>query len=243
MREWLGADHRAVKKALGDMSPDMLAERMISQTRLGDIAVRHMLWDRPDLVMTSTDPCIKLAIAVDDEARVARHRFYNEVEGTTQRAGQAIAEARFAMTGTDIYPDATYNLRLSYGEVKGWQEGEEFVRPYTYVAGAFSRHTGAEPFALPYSWMKAKSLIAIGTPYDYVTTHDSVGGNSGSAIINRDAELVGLVFDGNIHSLGGTFGYDESINRAVALHPAMLLQALKYIYKADALLMEINAKE
>lgn len=242
MREWLGVDDPVVKKVLGKESPDIVATRLIRSTQLGDIATRRMLWNKPQEVYASNDPFIRLALSVDKEARTVRRRVENEVEGVEQRAGQTIAEARFAMTGTNIYPDATFTLRLSYGEVQGWQEAGQEVAPFTFISGAFDRHTGAAPFALPKSWLDARSRLKGATPFNFVTTNDMIGGNSGSAIINRRGELVGLAFDGNIHSLGGAFGFDENVNRAIALHPAALLQALREIYKADELLRELDAK-
>jgi hypothetical protein len=126
--------------------------------------------------------------------------------------------------------------------VKGWQEGNQIIEPFTYIDDVYQRQTGIAPYELPASWMNRRSTMQRHIPFDYVTTHDSVGGNSGSPVINRNAELVGLIFDGNIHSLGGAFGFDENVNRAVAVHPAALLQALREIYKADSLLKELNAK-
>jgi len=242
LREWLGADHPIVKKVFGKESPDALAARLISGTHLGDVKTRHMLWDKSELIATSNDPLIKLLLLIEPDSRAIRSRFDNDVDGVIQRAGHAIAEARFAMNGTNTYPDATFTLRLSFGEVKGWQESGHEVDPFTTVDGAFKRHTGSDPFSLPPSWLSAQSHLNGAVPFNFVTTNDITGGNSGSPVINRNAELVGLIFDGNIHSLGGAFGFDENVNRAVAVHPAALLQALREIYKADALLKELNAK-
>ena len=239
MREWLGVDNKTVRKVLDGGSPEKVASRLVAATRLGDVATRRLLWAKPELVMTSDDPFIKLAFAVDEDARAIRQRYELEVEGVEQRASQVLADARFAMK-EDAYPDATFSLRLSFGELKGWQEGERFVEPSTFIKDAYQHHTGSEPFALPVSWVNARTRMSGQIPFNYITTHDSVGGNSGSAIINRDGELVGLVFDGNIHSLGGAFGFEENLNRAIAVHPAALLHALKVIYNADALLGELD---
>jgi V8-like Glu-specific endopeptidase len=131
---------------------------------------------------------------------------------------------------------------LSYGEVRGWQERERTVAPFTDMAGAFARHTGAEPYALPTSWLNAKSRLEGGKRLNFVTTNDIIGGNSGSPVLNRKAEIVGLIFDGNIHSLGGGFWYDARLNRAVAVHPAAIFEALRQIYGASALLQELSAR-
>jgi len=242
LREWLGADHPVVKKILGNESPEVLAARLIRTTRLGDLNVRRRLWNKPDLIRESNDPFIKLALAIEPDSRAIRQQFDNQIESVERRAGQAIAEARFAMSGTNTYPDATFSLRLSFGEVKGWLEGGKPISPFTDIAGAFQRHTGSQPYALPKSWLVAKSQLQMELPFNFVTTNDIIGGNSGSPIINRDAELVGLAFDGNIHSLGGAYGFDEAVNRTVALHPAALVEGLKKIYHAEELLKELNVK-
>lgn len=240
MREWLGVDHPVIKRIFGNQGAESLASKWINQTQLGRKELRRAMWKSPDLVLQSNDPFILLAMAVEPESRSVRRKYQFEVDSVEQRAGQSIAEARFAMTGTNVYPDATFTLRLSFGGVEGWREGDHEVAPVTTINGAFARHTGSEPFALPPSWLNAKSKLNGDLPFNFATDNDIIGGNSGSPLINRDAELVGLIFDGNIHSLGGSFGFDEHLNRAVAVHPAALLHALKVIYKADVLLKELN---
>lgn len=242
LREWLGADDPLVRKVLGKESPQQLAERVIDHSRLADVSVRHALWDKPGEVAQSSDPAIQLALLVDQEARAIRKRYEDEVESVERHAGQDIADARFAMTGTGAYPDATFTLRLSFGEVRGWRDGENVIAPFTDFAGAFRRHTGAEPFALPESWLKAQSLINGAAPLNFVTTNDIVGGNSGSPVINRNAELVGLIFDGNLPSLGGSMSYDETVNRAVAVHAGAIVEALRNIYHAPELVQELVGK-
>src|SRR5690606_13370428 len=126
-----------------------------------------------------------------------------------------IARARFAAYGTSIYPDATFSLRLSYGVVKGWEEGGRTIAPFTRMGGLFDRATGAEPYALPAHWLEKKDRLDLSTPMNFATDNDIIGGNSGSPALNRKGELVGLIFDGNIHSLGGEYGFDPATNRAV----------------------------
>jgi hypothetical protein len=242
LREWLGADDPLVRKVLGKDSPAQLAARVVNHSKLADVKARRALWDNPTSITTSSDPAIQLALLVDEDARAIRKRYENEVESVKQRAGQAIAEARFAMTGTGAYPDATFTLRLSFGEVRGWQQGESVIPPFTNFAGAFQRHTGADPFALPASWLAAQNKINASTPMNFVTTNDIIGGNSGSPVINRNAELVGLIFDGNLPSLGGSFGYDESVNRAVAVHAGAIIEVLRNIYGAGSLAQELGAQ-
>lgn len=242
MREWLGADDPLVRTVLGNETPQQLAARWVNATTLKDPAVRRAYWDKPETIAHSDDPFVRLALAVDADARAIRRRYDAEVDAVEQRAGQALATAKFAMTGPGVYPDATFTLRLSFGEVKGWRDGEHDIAPFTDFAGAFARHTGAEPFALPTSWLQAKDDLNARARLDFVTTNDIIGGNSGSPVINRNAELVGLIFDGNIHSLGGAFWYDPELNRAVAVHPAALLEALRAIYNAPEVLKELDAK-
>jgi len=243
LREWLGVDHPLVKQVLGKESPEQLAARLVKATQLGDVAVRRALWNDPNAVAQSTDPFIQLARDIDPYARGLRGRFDNEVEAVAQRAAQAIAEARFKQLGTSVAPDATFTLRLSYGEVRGWQEPGvtgRTIAPFTDVGGAFTRHTGADPFALPASWLAAKPRLDTSTRLNFVTTNDIIGGNSGSPVLNRRGEIVGLIFDGNLHSLGGGFWYDGNLNRAVAVHPAAILAALRTVYGATALAQELT---
>ncbi|HAT29517.1 MAG TPA: hypothetical protein DCW29_01295 [Janthinobacterium sp.] len=161
-------------------------------------------------------------------------------ESVVNKNSEKIAAARFAMLGASIYPDATFTLRLSYGEIKGWKQGGQEVPPFTDFGGAFEHATGAAPFKLPPSWEAAKARLALATPLNFVSGKDIVGGNSGSTVINRDGQLVGLIFDGSIHSLGGAFGYDPSNNRAVAVDSAAPLEALDKIDGAQDLTRELR---
>jgi hypothetical protein len=242
LREWLGADHPLVRQVLGKESPDQLAARLIKATQLGDVEKRQALWGDAKAVEQSNDPFIQLARVIEPYARPLRARFDNEVEAPEERAAQAIAEARFKQLGTSVAPDATFTLRLSYCEVHGWHENDREIAPFTDVAGAFARHTGAEPFALPATWLAAQSRLDLHKRLNFVTTNDIIGGNSGSPVLNRQGEIVGLIFDGNIHSLGGGFWYDANLNRAVAVHPAAIFEALRNIYGATTLAQELSAR-
>ena len=242
MRERLGADHPTVRQVLGRQSPDQLAALMIDRTALGDVAVRKALWaGGADAVIKSDDPFIKLAIALDPDARALRKRYEKDVESVTQKNAELLAQARFKRDGLSVYPDATFTLRLSYGDVAGWIEAGKAVAPMTRIAGIFERETGVAPFALPPSWHVAKGRLDMEQGFNFVSTNDIIGGNSGSPMINRKGEIVGLIFDGNIHSLGGAFGYDKRNNRAVAVHSGLLLEALDKVYHADALVSEIRS--
>jgi hypothetical protein len=241
MREWLGADDPSVHLVLGQESPEALAERMIKATTLGDAAVRKQLWEGGrKAVDASKDPFIELARRIDGPAREIRKRYEDKVEAVETKNAELIAQARFEQLGTGVYPDATFTQRFSFGTVKGWQEKDAWVPPFTDFAGAFRRHTGFDPFKLPESWLAAKSRLDPAKPLDFVTTNDIVGGNSGSPVVNVKGEIVGLIFDGNIESLGGAFWYDERVNRAVAVDSAAILEALGKIYHADAILEELT---
>ena len=242
MREWLGADDPFVKDVLGKQSPQALADQLVDGTKLGDAAVRMVLWnDKADAVAKSDDPFIVLARSVDPQARAVRKQYENEVESVVDKNSELIAAARFEKYGTSVYPDATFTQRFSFGEVKGWQEKGKWIKPFTDIAGAFTRATGFEPFALPQSWLDAKARLNRQQRLDFVTTNDIIGGNSGSPMINREAQIVGLVFDGNIESLGGDFWFDERVNRTIAVHSGAVLEALHKVYKADRLANEIES--
>jgi len=240
MRELLGADDPFVHLVLGRKSPDQVGAALIAGTRLGDPAVRKALWTGgKEAVAKSDDPFIRLALAVDPAARAIRKRYEREVESVVQKNTESIAQARFAQQGTSAYPDATFTLRLSYGEVVGWNERGKEIPPFTDFAGAFARDTGVDPFALPASWHAAKGKLNLAQRFNFVTSNDIIGGNSGSPMINRNGEIVGLIFDGNIHSLGGAFWFDGRKNRAVAVHSGAILESLSEVYGATDLAREI----
>jgi hypothetical protein len=244
MRELLTADDPIVKKVLGSQSPEALAASLVKGTKLADPKARKILVDavlagNRKVVDDSRDPMIVLARLVDADARALRARFENEVESIIDRANETIAKARFAVYGTSVYPDATFTLRLSFGTIAGWKERGVDVNPITVVGGAFERHTGADPFKLPTSWLKAQKALTMTTPMNMATTNDIIGGNSGSPVVNKDGHVIGLIFDGNIHSLGGEYGFNPDTNRAVAVHSAVILEALQKVYGAKHLVDEL----
>ena len=243
MRELLGTDDPFVMQILGRESPEQVAKRLIDGTKLGDPAFRKALWqgDR-SAIEKSDDPFLKLVRDIDTHARAIRKRYENEVTAIEQKNAELIAKARFAQLGTKVYPDATGTLRLSFGAVRGWTVRGKAVPPFTDFAGAFNRNTGAEPYALPASWLAAKDKVNLVQNYNFVTSNDIIGGNSGSPMINRNAEIVGLAFDGNSHSHGGAFWFDDKVNRAIGVTSGGILEALRNIYGATDLLAEINRK-
>jgi hypothetical protein len=241
LRESLGADHALVRLVLGQESPEQLAARLVDGTRLSDPAFRRHLWEGGSAaVAASQDPLLRFAAGIDVQARALRRLYEAEVESVVDKNSERIARARFARDGTDTYPDATFTLRLSYGQVAGWQEQGAQVEPFTRLGGLFERATGADPFRLPERWLAARPHLDPATPMNFVTTNDIIGGNSGSPVVDAAGRLVGLIFDGNIHSLGGAFSYDGSNNRAVAVDAAAMLEALNRVYMAPGLAAELR---
>jgi hypothetical protein len=184
---------------------------------------------------------IELARSIDGDARALRNQFDDEVEAPIIAASAEIANERFKAFGTQVYPDATFTLRLNYGTVTGWMRDGAAVEPFTYLGRAFERANGVPPFKIPDSWMKVKDRLDMRVPFCISTNNDIVGGNSGSPLIDAEGRMVGLVFDGNIDSIAGIYWFDAAKNRAVAVHPAIIREALEQVYGAKALLAELGA--
>jgi hypothetical protein len=244
MREWLGPDHPTVRSLLAKDSPDTLAQSLVTGTKLGDPEVRLALWNGgAAAIAASDDPFIQLARSIDPQARALRKQYEDEIEAPISVAEEKIARARFKLYGTNVYPDATFTLRLNYGSVQGWVEKGRPVEPFTRLSTAFDRATGQPPFRIPDSWQKVKASLDLSTPVNLSTNNDIVGGNSGSALLNARGEVVGLMFDGNIHSISGAYWFDTAKNRSIAVHPAIMKEALSKVYRADDLLRELGAKK
>lgn len=241
MREWLGPDDPTVRQLLGKESPEALARRLIAGSKLGDPNVRMALWTGgAKAVDASDDTMIGLVKLIDERSRAVRKKYEDEVEAVVRTASEKVAKARFAALGTSVYPDATFTLRLSYGSAQGWIENGTKVEPFTHLSRLFERATGSPPFAVPPSWAKAKDQLDLNTKFNLSTNNDIVGGNSGSALVNAKGDIVGLVFDGNIHSIAGSYWFDEKLNRTVAVHPAIIREALAKVYGAKDLLAELS---
>jgi hypothetical protein len=241
MREWLGPDHPVVRRLLSTESPGALATRLIAETQLDDAALRKRLWEGGKAAVdASHDPMIELVRSIDADARAIRKQYEDEVEAPIAAAAERIAAARFKVYGTHAYPDATFTLRLNYGTVQGWLEDGSPVEPFTHLDRAFERATGASPFKIPESWMRVKAGLDMSTPFCISTSNDIVGGNSGSPLIDASGDIVGLMFDGNIHSIAGRYWFDPENNRAIAVHPAIIREALEKVYNARELLKELS---
>ncbi len=234
VRERLGADHEFIKNVFGQQSPEEMAQNFIKKTKLNSIEERQKLFDGGlEAINKSEDPFIQLALKVDPYARALRKKYEDEIETKIKQNSEKIAKARFAVEGDKNYPDATFTLRLSYGQIKGYEDSGHFIKPITEFKGAFERHTGRDPFKLPETWLNAKNKINMSTAFNFCSTNDIIGGNSGSPVVNKDAEIIGLIFDGNIQSLGGDYGFDESVNRAVSVHSQAIIESLSKIYGAQ----------
>jgi hypothetical protein len=243
LKDELGAENATVNIALAGKTPEARALELVEGTKLASADVRKQLAaGGQKAIDESTDPMIKLARAVDAEARAVRKRYESEVQSVERPNYARIARALFEVEGTKLYPDATFTLRLSFGAVKGYNENGKLVRPFTDFAGLYKRaadHGNKFPFELPASWQNRKSSLDLATPFNFASTNDIIGGNSGSPVINRNAELVGLIFDGNIQSLVGNFIYDEATNRAVSVDSRAMMEALRKIYGAKEVADEL----
>jgi len=240
LREELGTDHAFVKQVLGKASPEELATKLVKGSRLGDPAERKRLWEGGKAaIAASKDEMVVLARSIDDVGRKLRARYENEIESVLTKNSELVAKARFAVYGMTSYPDATLSARVSFGTVRGWREPGKVIPSFTTIGGIFERATGRFPYELPKSWVEKQKQLDLSTPFNFVTDSDIIGGNSGSPVVNRQGELVGLVFDSNIHGLGGAYGFDISVNRMVAVDVRAIAHALDVIYDADRLNEEL----
>ncbi len=244
MVELLGADHPLVKQILNGRTPEERANELIDGTKLKDPAYRKELAaGGRQAIESSTDPMIVLARIIDAKARELRKRYETEVTGVERANYSKIARARFDNEGTKLYPDATFTLRLSYGVIKGYKENGKKIAPFTTLGGLYNRSAQFKsqfPYNLPPRWLEKKSSVDLSTPFNFVSTNDIIGGNSGSPTINKNAEMVGLIFDGNIQSLVGDFIYDESVNRAISVDSRAMLEVLRKVFGANEIVNELT---
>ena len=239
-----GADNELVRKVLDGKSPAERAAELIQGTRLNDVEVRRKLAaGGPAAIRASDDPMIKLALLVDGPARKLRRVKEQQVDEPLRQAYTKIARARFAIYGNEVYPDATFTLRLSFGVVKGYSALGRRMPPWTTLGGAFehaAEHHNIEPFNLPRSWLSHKGDLDLSTPFNFVSTADIIGGNSGSPVVNRQGQFVGIIFDGNLESLPWDFVFSEKTGRAISVHAAAIEQTLRKVYGASRLADELG---
>jgi hypothetical protein len=251
----LGPDSDLVKQVLAGKSPRERAYELISGTKVRDPKFREKVFDaivaaakdkKPVDPALLKDPMIEVAQLVDPASRALRKRFENEVDEPKRQAHAALAKAKFAMDGDKVYPDATFTLRLAFGTVKGFKEDGKEVPPYTTFEGLYKRSAeqgNKGPFELPKRWVERKSKLDLSTPFNFVCTADIIGGNSGSPVVNREGEVVGLIFDGNIQSLVLDFIYDQDTARAVSVDSRAIVEALRKVYDANDLADELTGKK
>ncbi|MCX5643563.1 MAG: S46 family peptidase [Phycisphaerae bacterium] len=243
LTEMKGYDDPLVQKVLAGKSPRERAAQLVDGTKLKSVDVRKKLAEAgPEALRESHDPIMELAVLVDPQARSLRKTYEDQVEEPLRQAYAKLSAARFAIYGTEVYPDATFTLRIAFGRVKGYTEQGRQIPPWTTFAGLYERakeQGNVPPFKLPQRWIDRKDQLNLATPFNFVSTADIIGGNSGSPIVNRNNELVGIIFDGNIQSLVLDFVYTEQEARAVAVHGAAVLEALRKVYNAERLVKEI----
>lgn len=241
--EILGGEHPYVVKVLAGRPPAARVNGLVGGTRLGDVESRRKLAAGGQATIdASADPMIRFAKLVDDDARKLRKRFEDEVEEVERQAYAQIARARFDLFGTSLAPDATFTLRLAFGVVKGYEVDGARLHFHTVLGGAFAKAEQLnyrEPFALPERWIKRKATLDLEVPFNFVSTADTIGGNSGSPVLNRAGELVGLNFDRNRHGLVRNFVYSEEQARHISVHCRAVLEALQKLYDAQELVQEL----
>jgi|SoiMethySBSTD1v2_1073268.scaffolds.fasta_scaffold10392_8 hypothetical protein len=247
LMELLGADNDLVQKIMAGKSPQQRATELVLGSKLVDADLRKKLADGGQkAIEDSKDPMIELARLVDAAARAVRKTYEETVDEPKRQAYSSLAQARFAVYGKDIYPDATFTLRLAFGQVKGYTDGGQEI-PWATTLGGTYKHAQAHgnklPFELPGSWIEREDRMKLNTPYNFVSTADIIGGNSGSPVINRNGELIGIIFDGNIYSLVLDFIYTDEQARAVSVHSAGIIEALRSVYDAEVLAKELLGKK
>jgi hypothetical protein len=252
LAETLGGEHPTVKLVLAGKNPAARAEELVAGTKLFDPDERKKLVGETgapaagaERIAGSTDPMIVLARAIDAEARRLRTLYETEVEEPERQAYAALAEQRFLNFGNTVAPDATFTLRLAFGIAKGYEVGGAKLPFHTTLGGAFERSAqlgGKEPFELPRRWIAGKDKLDLDTPFNFVSTADTIGGNSGSPMLNRAGELVGVNFDRNRHGLVRNFVYTDVQARHIAVHCRAVLEALRNLYPAEALVAELSRK-
>ena len=246
MASILGYKHPIVVTSLAGKSPQQRAAELVLGSKLKDVNERKRLYKEGKKAITeSKDPILLLALAVDAESRKIRKRIELEVEEPKRQAYSEIAKVKFALEGTSTYPDATFTLRLAFGTVKGYEENGKKVPAETYYSGLYERsteHMNKSPFDLPQRWIDKKGKLDMKVPLNFVCTADIIGGNSGSPVVNKDAEVVGLIFDGNIQSLVLDFAFTEEQGRAVSVHSQGMMEALRKVYEATNVADELEGK-
>jgi hypothetical protein len=243
--ENVGADNPLVKQVLNGKSPAERASELVRGTKLADVGERRRLAEGgAAAINASNDPMIQVARLVDPRSRELRTMYESQVDEPLTEAYAKIANATFKAFGGETYPDATFTLRLSFGTVKGYDLNGVHYPWATTMSGAFqhaAEHNNQPPFDLPKSWLAKKAAIKGSTPMDFVNTADIIGGNSGSPVVNRAGEFVGIIFDSNLEALPWDYQFDDRVGRAIAVDSASILEALRHVYAATNVVDELTA--
>ena len=245
--EELGQDDPFIKATLNGRSPKDVAQQLISQTKLSDVNFRKSLLEG-DLanLEKSGDPLLEVALKIDPIIRELDKFARENFDGVRVAAGEKVAKARFAVYGRSIAPDANFTLRFSYGVVKGHEVGTTLVPYKTTYGGLYDRAASfdnKEPFDLSPKLAASKSAVDLSVPMNFVYTADTIGGNSGSPVINQQGEIVGVNFDSNVHRFVSRYVYTEDRGRAMAVHSAGMLEAIRKVYNAQALADELEGRK
>lgn len=244
MQDVFGKKHPAMKKALAGKTPKARAADLVKNTKLMDIAVRRSLYEGgAKALKKEKEPLIEFVRTYDELSRTYRKRYEDEVESKKRDYAGLVAEAWAKAYGEAVYPDATFTLRLSYGVTRGYQENGQSVSWKTQMGDLYRQNKqagGQDPYGLADSWRQAMAQVDFSVPYNFVSTNDIIGGNSGSPVLNQKGEVVGLIFDGNIHQLPNRFLYGDTQERAVSVHVDGIVHALDRVYNASALLEELG---
>jgi len=242
LAEKLGGEHPLVIQALAGMSPANRAAALVAGTKLADVAERKRLSEDKGLLDAASDSMIQLAKDIDPDARKLRKRYETEFEEVERQGFAAISKWRFEKFGRNVAPDATFTLRLAFGVVNGYEAEGEKLAFHTTFGAAFERaekQGRREPFALPQRWLDGRAKLDLAAPFNFVSTADTIGGNSGSPVLNRAGELVGINFDRNRHGLVRNFVYSDAQARHIAVHSRGVIEALTKLYGCDTLVGEL----
>ncbi len=249
LSHWLevaGPNDPLVKQVLNGESPGERASELVRGTKVKEVAERKRLGEGGKAVTdASNDPMVVVARIVDPRSRELRKMYEDTVDEPFRQAYAKIANATFSASGGEIYPDATFTLRLAFGTVKGYEENGKHIPWSTMVAGTFehsAEHKNQPPFNLPQPWLTKKAALKGTTPFNFVSTTDIIGGNSGSPVVNRAGEFVGIIFDGNLQSLPWDYQFDDRVGRAIAVGSAAILEALRNVYAAENVVRELTRK-
>jgi hypothetical protein len=242
-REWLTVDDPRVKRLLGRESPEGLAERIVKGTSLAKPAVRRALWDGGlARIEASDDPLIRYALSIQEEMRAARSTWEDKVQAPTDRASARLADARFAVYGDRVYPDATGTLRLTYGRVEGSDVPGQRFGPFTTFGALWDRATGQPPFDVSPKLLAAKGRIDPAAVLDMTASTDTIGGSSGSPAVNAAGEIIGANFDSTVLTQRSAYGYDRNVNRSIIVTTAAVTTVLRDVYGMARLLEELGTR-